>query len=403
MSQERKNIAYLFISRSLRSFTAGFIAIAISLYFYDVLKLSLIIVGVLFTIGAFATPLISLLVGVLGDRYGRKIVLIIDLLTLPISLIIVVFTRNFFALALASAIGGFGVAGGLVGGGVGASVGPVVTTMLAENTNNENRTFVYSINSMISTFSGAAGALLVSFISFQLLFKIGIVISLISALIVLPVTERFRGLKDTSKRSENKMNDRDRRFIKAFAYTGLLNGLSMGLITPYYPIIFHTFFHMTTADVGYLFSLGGILSGAVDIFAPGLTNKMGFLKFITRTRIVSATLMLLIPFSPNSIIASALYLLTTPLRGISLPAQTSLQMTLISEGRRATSSGLNQATRLLASAVATSAGGTLLALGPFAIPFVIASGLTYGNTALYYYYFAGIPEANKKALNGYSK
>jgi len=174
MSQETRNIALLFISRSLRSLTAGFVAIAISLYFYDVLKLSLILVGVLFTIGSFATPLISLLVGVLGDRYGRKIVLLIDLLTLPAALLIVLFTKNFCALAFASAIGGFGVAGGLVGGGVGASVGPVVTTMLAENTNDQNRTFIYSLNSVLSTFAGAAGALLVSFISFISLFWIGV-------------------------------------------------------------------------------------------------------------------------------------------------------------------------------------------------------------------------------------
>jgi len=397
MSQEKRNIFYLFMSRSLRSFAAGFIAIAISLYFYDVLKLSLILVGVLFTVGAFATPLISLLVGILGDRNGRKLVLIADLLTLPVALIIIMLTRNFFALALASAIGGFGVAGGLIGGGVGASVGPVVTTMLAENTSNENRTFIYSLNSVVSTFSGAAGALLVSFISFQTLFKVGIAISLVSVLVILPVREKFKGLKTTIKKGENRISEKDRRFIKAFAYTGLFNGLSMGLITPYYPIIFHAFFHMTTSDVGYLMSIGGILSGAADIFTPSLTKKMGFLKLITRTRVVSATMMLLLPFSPNFIIASVLYLFMTPLRAISLPAQTSLQMTLISEGRRATSSGLNQATRLLASAVATSAGGTLMALGPLAIPFIIAASFTYGNTALYYYYFAGIPEANDDA------
>ncbi|MEM4126045.1 MAG: MFS transporter [Conexivisphaerales archaeon] len=396
MLQERKNIIYLFISRSFRSFVAGFVAIAISLYFYDILKLSLILVGVLFTIGAIATPLISLIVGIFGDRYGRKFILIADLLTLPIAIVIILLTRNFYALAAASAIGGFGVAGGIVGGGVGASVGPVVTTMLAENTTNENRTFMFSINSVLSTFAGAAGALLVSFIGFQLLFEIGVIISLFSAIIIFPVREKFKGIKTVRKKGENPMSEKDRRFIKAFAYTGLFNGLSMGLITPYYPIIFHTFFHMTIANVGFLIFLGGIISGAVDIFTPTLTTRMGFLKLITRTRVISATAMLLIPFSPNFIFASALYIFMTTLRAVSLPAQTSLQMSLISEGRRATSSGLNQASRLLASAVATSVGGTLLALGPLLIPFAIAASFTYGNTALYYYYFAGIPDANKK-------
>ncbi len=395
MSQENKNIALLFISRSLRSLTAGFVAIAISLYFYDVLRLSLIMVGVLFTIGSFATPLISLLVGVLGDRYGRKIVLLIDLLTLPAALLIVLFTKNFYALALASAIGGFGVAGGLVGGGVGASVGPVVTTMLAENTNEKNRTLIFSLNSVLSTFAGAAGALFVSFIGFIKLFWIGVFLSLLSALVIIPVNEKYRAPRKEEKKHDAKVSERDRKFIKAFAITGLLNGLSMGLITPYYPIIFHAFFHLTTAQVGYLMSAGGVLSGVADIFTPSLTERIGFLRLITRTRIISATMMLLIPFSPAAYVAALLYLVMTPLRAISLPAQTALQMTLISEGRRATSSGLNQATRLLASAIATYSGGTLMAFGPLAIPFAVAAAFTYFNTGVYYYYFSGIPEANK--------
>jgi MFS family permease len=394
MSQETRNIVLLFISRSLRSLTAGFVAIAISLYFYDVLKLSLILVGVLFTIGSFATPLISLLVGVLGDRYGRKLVLLIDLLTLPAALLIVLYTKNFYALAFASAIGGFGVAGGLIGGGVGASVGPVITSMLAENTNDQNITFVYSLNSMISTFAGAAGALLVSFIGFIQLFRIGVILSLLSAVVIVPVHEKYKLSKRHTKSNDSKVSEKDRRFIKAFAITGLFNGLSMGLVAPYYPIIFHKFFYMTTAQIGYLMSAGGILSGVADMFTPYLTNRMGFLRLITSTRIISATMMLLIPFSPTAYIAGLLYLVMTPLRAISLPAQTALQMTLISESRRATSSGLNQATRLLASAIATYSGGTLMALGPLALPFVIAAAFTYFNTGVYYYYFSDIPKAN---------
>ncbi len=394
MSQETKNIALLFASRSLRSFTAGFVAIAISLYFYDVLKLSLVLIGALFTVGAIATPLISLLVGIFGDMYGRKLVLIIDLLTLPAALLIVLFSKNIYALAVASAIGGFGVAGGLVGGGVGASVGPVVTTMLAENTTEENRTFVFSINNVLSTFSGAAGALLVSFIKFIPLFWIGVFLSLLSALIVIPVNEKYKTRKKIQRNESTSISERDKRFIKAFAITGMLNGFSMGLVTPYYPIIFHAFFHLTTSQVGYLMSAGGILTGVANLFTPSLTNKMGFLKLITRTRIASATMMLLIPFSPSALVAGILYLIMTPLRAISLPAQTSLMMTLISETRRATSSGLNQAARLLASAAATYLGGALMAFGPFSLPFGIAAGFTYINTGVYYYYFSGVPEAN---------
>ncbi len=395
MNQNTRNIMYLFVSRSFRSFAAGFLAVIVSLYFYDVLNFSLILVGALFTAGAFATPFISLAGGVLGDKYGRKVVMIIDLLTLPLSIAILLLTKNIIALGLASALGGFGVSGGLVGGGVGGSVAPITNALLAENTNKKNRTTIYSVNSMISTFSGAAGAVLVSFIGFIPLFWIGLFISVLSVLVILPLKEKYRVNENHEIKSDQNQNSQNLKFIKAFAYTGLLSGIAQGLITPYYPIIFHSFFHMSTGLIGYLFSLGGILTGIIYIFTPSLTKKLGFLKFITRTRFISSTLLFFIPFSPNYIIASIIYLVITPVRAISLPAQSALMMTLIHEERRATSSGINQATRLIGSAFATLAGGTLLALGPFSIPFIIAVGINYGNIDLYYYFFRGIPEAER--------
>ncbi|MGC8631718.1 MAG: MFS transporter [Thermoprotei archaeon] len=392
MDDRLRNVVLLFTSRALRSFVAGFVAIAFSLYLYDVLKMPIIQVGLVFSAGALATPLLSLLVGVAGDKYGRKIVLILDLLTLPIGLIILLVTRSFPLIVLASALGGFGVAGGLVGGGVGASVGPLVTALLAENSEGQQRTKLYSINMALATFSGAAGALMVSFIGYVQLFTIGALLALLSVLAVVPLHERF---KAPSKSGEHnvKLTDRDKIVIKAFAITGILNGISQGFVTPFYPIIFEHVFHLTVAQLGYLMTVGGLLTGVADFFTTPLTNRLGFLKLIMGTRALSATMVLALPFAPNAVIASALYLLLTPFRAVSLPAQSALQMSLISPAARGTSGGINQAARLLASAAATYAGGALLAAFPLVAPFALASAFTYGNSFVYYYYFGGIPEA----------
>ncbi|HEV51576.1 MAG TPA: MFS transporter, partial [Thermoprotei archaeon] len=277
----------------MRSFAAGFLAIDFSLYLYNVLKMSVFHVGVILAIGAFATPVISLLVGFLGDKYGRKPVLIFDLLTLPIGLAIIVVNHSLTAIAIASALGGFGVAGGLVGGGVGASVGPVVTTLLAENTNERNRTLIFSINTALSTFTGAAGALMVSFFSYEPLFLLGIAITLISVLLIIPLEEIYSRPQRGSGISS--LSDRDKKFIKAFGLTGLINGMSQGLITPFYPLIFEVFFHFTVAQVGYLMTIGGLATGVVDLFSSWFAGRLGFLKLIIVTRAISATMVLALP------------------------------------------------------------------------------------------------------------
>ncbi|MGC9085373.1 MAG: MFS transporter [Thermoproteota archaeon] len=398
-SNTTKNLVLIYTSRALRSFSAGFLAIAVSLYFFNVLHLSILLIGGAFTSGALATPILSLLLGRLGDIYGRKRVLLLDLMTLPISLVIILLTNNYVLLILASALGGFGIAGGLVGGGVGASAAPLITPLIAENTNEKNRTFAYSLNSLISTFSGAAGALMVSFFGYRELFLIGIIITLVSVLAIVPVTESYvpRRLKNNeSKTIRLSINQKDLKYIEVFAVTGILNGFGQGIVTPYYPIIFSTFFGMSKSQIGYLVSLGGILSGVAFIFTQYFTSKLGFLKFINITRSISATLVLLLPFSPNYFLASFLYLLLTPLRAVSLPAQTSLMMTLVNEEDRSTASGINQAARLIASAIGTMITGGLLDSFPLFVPFLIAAMSTYGNVFMYIKFFGKIPEANRK-------
>ncbi|MGB9805490.1 MAG: MFS transporter [Thermoproteota archaeon] len=398
-SNTTKNLVLIYTSRALRSFSAGFLAIAVSLYFFNVLHLSMLLIGGAFTSGALATPILSLLLGRLGDIYGRKRVLLLDLMTLPISLVIILLTNNYVLLILASALGGFGIAGGLVGGGVGASAAPLITPLIAENTNEKNRTFAYSLNSLISTFSGAAGALMVSVFGYRELFLIGIIITLVSVLAIVPVTESYvpRRLKNNeSKTIRLSINQKDLKYIEVFAVTGILNGFGQGIVTPYYPIIFSTFFGMSKSQIGYLVSLGGILSGIAFIFTQYFTSKLGFLKFINITRSISATLVLLLPFSPNYFLASFLYLLLTPLRAVSLPAQTSLMMTLVNEEDRSTASGINQAARLIASAIGTMITGGLLDSFPLFVPFLIAAMSTYGNVFMYIKFFGKIPEANRK-------
>jgi MFS family permease len=396
-SVSRRNVALLFVSRALRSFAAGFMGVIIGLYLLHGIGLSPIAIGALFAVGALSTPAISLLVGRLGDIYGRKTVLIIDMLTLPLGIAILLTTRNVYLLGLSMGLGGFGMAGGLVGGGVGASVAPVLTALLAENSDEKNRTTIYSINSQINTFAGAAGAAIISFASYRLLFEIGLTLSLLSVAFVLPVRERFRRDPLGNGRPAT-LSDTDKRFIKIFGYTGLLNGIGMGLVSPFLPIIFNQFFGMNSSQIGFLMSAGGIISGIGYSFSTYLARRLGLVNLIVLSRGIASTLTFLIPFSPSAAVASFLYVVSTPIRMISLPAQSSLQMSLIGEGSRATASGLNQAARQFPQAVSTLLTGFMISALPVYVPFGLAALFNYANSYLYLKFFSRLP--GTKSQNG---
>lgn len=394
MDRNKIDIILLLISRITRSITAGFLAVVIGLYFLHI-GLSLLQIGVLFGVGAFASPLIAFIFSIFADVQGRKIALLITLSFLPISIIILLVTNNFYFLALASALGGFGIAGGLVGGGIGATVAPIQTAILAEKVSQENRTKIYSIFTLASTYAGAGGALLSYIKNYDELFVLGLVLSLISFIVSVPirVSPIIRREKDEKKNEEEK--NKDLNVIKKFTYTGIFNGIAQGLITPFIPVIFEKFYSLTQPEIGLVVFFGGIVSATVMFLTPYFTELLGFVSFIIITRGISSVLVLIFPFLHISLLAEIDYVLFTTFRVFALPSQQALMMNLVSERRRATASGINQTARLLPSAVSTTLSGFLLTLA-LSIPFISSFIVNIVNLFLYYKFFWDIPEAQAK-------
>jgi MFS family permease len=393
-SEDRRDVLLLITSRVSRSFAAGFLAVIIPLYYAHVLRLNSLLIAGLFAAGAFGTPALTLLFGKYADRYGRKRFLILTLTLLPIAIIILLLTSNYILLLISSALGGFGIAGGLVGGGVGASVAPMQTALLAEKTNSVNRTKIFSLFTIASSVTGSAGALASNVSDYRGLFLIALLLTLISFLSVLPLRERFT---PPGKREFRKVDEESRHNIRKFIITGSLNGAGQGLIIPFLPLILNEIFHMSKGEIGDLFSAGGFITAAAMYATPYLTDRIGFVKYIMSTRAVATAFLLYFPFSGSALAASASYIIFTVLRAIALPSQQALMMNVVSEETRSYASGANQSARLFPSAAATFSPGAIQTFFNDTIPFELAFVINMVNIALYYKFFWHMPEANARA------
>jgi MFS family permease len=391
--KENRDLYLLVTSRLARSFAGGILSVIIGLYYKYQLHLSLALIGVLFGIGALFTPLLTLWIGRYADRHGRKKLLLLTLAFLPTAVLIMLSTSNFVLLAVSAALGGFGIAGGLVGGGVGASVAPMQTALLAEKTNSSNRTLIFSAFTIVSSVAGSAGALLSNISNYYTLFGIALLFSLMSFAMVVPIRETFR----PRKRNENKtVTDRkDSSLIRKFAATGMLNGASQGLIIPFLPIILRHQFLLTNGEVGDLFAAGGVITASSMILTPYLTARLGFVRFIISTRIISTLFTLAFPFAVNALFASLSYLIFTVFRAMALPSQQSLMMNLVSEQSRAFATGTNQSARLFPAVAASLSSGAIQEAYPVSIPFEAAVVLSFFNVYLYHRFFGKVPEANR--------
>ncbi len=389
---ENRDLYLLVTSRVARSLAGGILSVIIGLYYKYQLHLSLTLIGVLFGIGALFTPLLTLGIGRYADLHGRKRLLLLTLAFLPAAVLIMLSTSNFILLAVSAALGGFGIAGGLVGGGVGASVAPMQTALLAEKTNGSNRTLIFSAFTIVSSVAGSAGALLSNISNYDTLFAIALLFSLMSFAAVLPIRETFRPQKRTERKT---ITDRkDNSLIRKFAATGMLNGASQGLIIPFLPIILRHQFLLTNGEVGDLFAAGGVITASSMILTPYLTARLGFVKFIISTRVVSTLFMLVFPFAINALFASLSYLAFTAFRAMALPSQQSLMMNLVSEQSRSFATGTNQSARLFPAVAASLSSGAIQDAYPVSIPFEMAVVLNFFNVYLYHRFFGKMPEAN---------
>lgn len=399
VKSNKNDLALLFISRITRSLAAGSLAVAIPLYYANSLNFSYLLIGILFATGAFTAPLLAYFFGMLGDRFGRKKILLIALSLLPIAIFMVINTTYYPLLLLATALGGFGIAGGLVGGGVGAFVAPMQTALLAEKTKKENRTTVYTTFTMLANFAGSIGALMLFINNYIELFYIALIFTSLSFLSIIPLKETFRPqqVKKGALLKQSNITLQDKSIIKKFATTGIFNGLSQGLVTPFLAIILERNFSLSNSEVGLVIAVGGILTTITMIATPYLTKKLGFVNYIMISRTISAIFVLIFPFSPTAFIATINYCIFTITRAIALPSQQALMMNLVSERARSEASGTNQAARLIPLATSTTLSGEILDYMPLYVSFGLAFIVSIINVFLYQRYFGKIDIDERKA------
>ena len=399
------------LSGIFRSIATGSLGIITGLYLYNVLHLSFTLIGGFFSVGALSVPLMSIYFGRLGDHYGRKKVLTIILLFLPLSILILLSTSSYPFLLLAAALGGFGTAGALASGSAGAIAAPIMNALLADKTNEENRTKVYSLFFLSLSLAGAVGALL-SHLNYKDGFIISLILSLASLIIILPVKDKYgeniKRVKNSSTSNSNNLSESDKKIIKRFIATGALNGLGQGLVTPFLPLIFEVLLEVPKEEIGNIFFLGGIAAASISLLTPLITSRLGFVKTVILTRSISTAALILLPFvnifspilSYDRMLALALYIIYIMFRVISLPTQSSLMMNLVNQNSRSTATGINQAARLFPSAIATISSGFIINYLALPIPFFLAFIVNVANIYLYKKFFKDIETNNgiKSAL-----
>ena len=156
-SQEKvdSSFKFLLVSRSARSISLMFVTLAFSLYLYN-LGYGLVFIGLIFLPIILFNMIFSLLLGILGDRYGYVRALVIGELLPLLGLAGLAISTNVDVIAISAVITGItGTAGGMRG-----AFSPGTTAFVASNWPDEvdrvrriaNMSVVASLSSIVGSF-----------------------------------------------------------------------------------------------------------------------------------------------------------------------------------------------------------------------------------------------------------
>jgi MFS family permease len=189
-------------------------------------------------------------------------------------------------------------------------------------------------------------------------------------------------------------NIRSPQTIIKFMIPTALIGFGAGFIVPLINLFFKIRFLASTEQVGIISALGSITLGVGALVAPFLATRLGKVRSVAACEFLSLPFIMLIPLSPNLTYGATAYVLRTALMNMSGPIGTMLQMELVSDSERATTSGLMTMADGLPRATAASASGQMLNEGNYVTPFLITAIIYPLAASLYYLLFRKVEKVS---------
>jgi predicted MFS family arabinose efflux permease len=167
----------------------------------------------------------------------------------------------------------------------------------------------------------------------------------------------------------------------------MLIALGAGLIIPLIPTWFYLRFKETDVFSGPLIAVSNIAMGLAAFASPNIAKRVGLVKGIVMTQLLSTIFLFAIPFSSVALVAAPLYVVRAMLMNMSSPLADTFLMNMIAEDERATASSFNAVIWRLPNAATTVVGGAMLNSGNLSLPFYLCALLYVASISLFYTVF----------------
>lgn len=407
------NIQLFFLASLLCQVGSGMFSVLYNVYIQK-LGYNETMNGQIVSIQSLATAIMFIPIGLAGDRFGRKKLLIAGALFSGIALI----GRSFDYSA--NGLIWFAVFSGLFAG-----VFQILSIpYLAESVKETQRLKIFSYYSALVLASQVVGSLgggvladllhhtfgISEVLGLQIVLLLGGATTLIAFIPLLFITEaktlhstkhednvnKELVIKEPNEHSQtptevNADGKKDSVLIIQFVITQLLIGLGSGLVIPYLNLYFTNRFSLSMSGMSLLLALGQIMTIVSMLIGPTLANKTGNVRAVVIFQIMSLPFLLLTGFTNILLIASISFLFRQALMNAANPIQSAILVDRISAKRRGIANSLMQTAFMIGWATMGPVQSYLVTTygtyWGYAITFSITGSLYVISSLIYYILF----------------
>lgn len=393
-----RNVKWLIAARTTRSVGQGVTVVSFSLYL-DALGYSGAAIGVVLMAGLLFGALLTLIVGPLSDRRGRRGLLLAYEWSAAAASLAAMVTPQEAVLIIAATIAGFGRGAN----GAAGPFAPVEQAWLAREVGGATRRHVFALNATFGFFGMAAGAALAAVPSligrgfrdvesYRLLFLIPLVGSLASIAFIglaregpVPQAKMPRHLDGAAG---VEVVRRENRQLRRLATTNAINGLAIGIIGPLIAFWLARRFGEGPALIGPALAVSFLLGGFGSTVSGWLSVRFGAVRSVLWMRFCGLVMLLAVPFAETFGAAAALYALRSACNQGTAGARQAVAVELTRVERRGLAASVQSLSLQIPRAAGPVIGGWLIHAGDFVFPFLIATALQALYLFLYRLYFS---------------
>ena len=393
-----KNGRLLFLAKALRVFGFGFLSIILPLYMLQ-LGYSALVIGAVLSAAVVGSVIFNILVSKFSDSFGRKKSLMLLSVLMGVSTMLMIANLGTVLFIIAALIGSVSVTGSETGPFLAIEQSSITTQI-----NDKHRTKAYSVYNFLGYSAAAIGALFSALPTMfnNVIFGYHVVLYgylVISISLIFIYVSLSKTIESQQKELKIKISKETRKIIIKLAALFSVDAFGGGFILQsLLALWFNSRYGLNLDYLAVLFLVTNSITAVSILLAPLVAKRIGLLRTMVITHIISNCALITIPLAPSLFYAVSFLFIRQSLSQMDVPARQSYTMAIVKPNERTATAGITNTPRSVAQSISPVISSYFIGTFQYALPFFFSGSIKIVYDVLIFLSFRQIkpPEEKRK-------